>query len=46
MHRLIADAGLRATLVERGYEQVQLFSWWRCASQVLRVLEEAGRGLG
>jgi len=46
MHRLIADAGLRATLVERGYEQVQLFSWGRCASQVLRVLEEAGRGLG
>jgi glycosyltransferase involved in cell wall biosynthesis len=46
MHRGISDAGLRATLVERGYEQVLRFSWRRCASQVLRVLEDAGRGLG
>jgi glycosyltransferase involved in cell wall biosynthesis len=46
IHWVISDAGLRATLVERGYEQVQRFSWQRCASQVLQVLEDAGRGLG
>ena len=45
MHRVISDAELRATLVERGCEQVQRFSWQRCASQVLQVLEDAGRGL-
>jgi glycosyltransferase involved in cell wall biosynthesis len=46
MVRIVADKGLRATLVGRGYEQVQQFSWQRCASQVLDVLEDAGRGLG
>jgi glycosyltransferase involved in cell wall biosynthesis len=45
MSQLITDEGLRKTLVERGYEQIQRFSWQRCASQVLQVLEDAGRGL-
>ena len=35
-----------ALLVEQGYEQIQRFSWERCASQVLQVLEDVGRGLG
>jgi alpha-1,3-rhamnosyl/mannosyltransferase len=45
MNQVIIDEGLRTMLVERGFEQVQRFSWQRCASQVLRVLEDAGRGL-
>lgn len=45
MHQILIDGGLRATLVERGLKQVQRFSWQRCASQVLQVLEEVGRGV-
>jgi glycosyltransferase involved in cell wall biosynthesis len=45
MRQVSADEGLRTTLVERGYEQVLRFSWQRCASQVLQVLEDVGRGL-
>ncbi len=46
LSQIITDEGLRTTLVERGFEQVQRFSWRRCASQVLEVLEDAGRELG
>ena len=46
MHKVATDEGLRTVLVERGYEQVQRFSWQRCAGQVLQVLEDVGRGLG
>jgi len=45
MHRMLADEGLRATLVERGLKRVRKFSWQRCASQVLEVLEQVGHGL-
>ncbi len=44
MHQMLTDEGLRGKLVERGLKQVQNFSWQRCASQVLEVLEEVGRG--
>lgn len=43
--RLVADEGLRKALVERGFRQMQRFSWRRCAEETLRVLEEVGRGL-
>ena len=46
MYRVATDEALRMTLVERGLEQVQRFSWEQCASQVLQVLEDVGRGLG
>ena len=45
MHQVLTDEGLRTMLVERGHEQVQRFSWQRCASQVLQVLEDVGCGL-
>ena len=45
MLQVAVDEGLRNTLVERGHEQVQRFSWQRCARQVLGVLEDVGRGL-
>ena len=45
MHQVTTDEGLRTMLVGRGYEQVQRFSWQRCANQVLQVLEDVGRGL-
>ena len=43
--RLVADEGLRRELVERGFRQMQRFSWRRCAEETLSVLEEVGRGL-
>lgn len=45
MARLASDGGLRAELIERGYRQARRFSWQRCATQVLAVLEGAGSGL-
>jgi len=39
MSRLIADADLRTTLVEKGHAQVRKFSWADAARQVLQVLE-------
>ena len=41
MGRLLNDADLRRALVERGYAQVQKFSWQDCASRVLSILETA-----
>ena len=41
--RALADAGLRARLVRRGFERVKQFTWERCARQVLEVLERVGR---
>lgn len=37
--RLAGDAGLRRTLVERGYRQVQRFSWSAAAAQVWEVFD-------
>jgi glycosyltransferase involved in cell wall biosynthesis len=36
--RLTGDAGLRASLVERGLERAALFSWRKHALEILRVL--------
>ena len=38
MHRIVADAPLRAGLIARGFEQVKLFSWRRYALSTLAVL--------
>ena len=46
MYQVITDGALRDKLVEQGMEQIRRFSWRQCASQVLEVLEDAGRGLG
>jgi glycosyltransferase involved in cell wall biosynthesis len=43
--RIVADADLRHELVTRGFQQVQQFSWQRCARETLEVLAEVGRGL-
>jgi glycosyltransferase involved in cell wall biosynthesis len=45
LHRLVADEGLRRGLVERGFRQVERFSWQRCAREVMAVLEDVGRGV-
>jgi glycosyltransferase involved in cell wall biosynthesis len=42
MARLLGDEGLRQTLVERGFRQIQHFSWQRCAREVMQVFEESG----
>jgi glycosyltransferase involved in cell wall biosynthesis len=43
--RITTDSQLRGTLIERGFRQVERFSWQRCAQETLLLLEEAGRGL-
>jgi glycosyltransferase involved in cell wall biosynthesis len=43
MIRLLGDADLRRTLVERGYTQAQKFSWSACAARVLSTLESVAR---
>jgi len=45
LRQIAADEGLRRELAERGFRQVQKFSWRRCAGETLQVLEEVGRGL-
>jgi glycosyltransferase involved in cell wall biosynthesis len=44
LFRVVTDQGLRRALVERGFGQAKMFSWQRCAGQVLNVLEEVGCG--
>lgn len=48
LHRLLTNAELRQSLIQRGYRQVQRFSWPRAAQQVLEVFAEVGacRGFG
>jgi len=41
--RLVADAALRDTLVQRGYKQATQFTWRSAAEQTLGVLEAAAR---
>jgi len=43
LRQIALDEGLRHTLVERGRQQVQLFSWRRCARETLQILEDVGR---
>ena len=40
--RVLADPALRATLVDRGSEQVARFSWDKAAGETLAVLEAVG----
>jgi glycosyltransferase involved in cell wall biosynthesis len=42
LHQIVSDEGLRRAIVERGFEQVQRFSWHRCAQETLQVLEALG----
>jgi len=46
MRRLLDDANLRQTLVERGYTQAQKFSWATCADKVLSILESVPQAGG
>lgn len=40
--RVLTDADLRASLIERGFAQVQKFSWDKAAREALAVLEKVG----
>ena len=45
LHRVLLDQPLREKLKQRGYEQVQRFSWEASARRILQVYEEvAGQG--
>jgi glycosyltransferase involved in cell wall biosynthesis len=46
LYQIVVDEGLRRVLVERGFQQVQLFSWRRCAQETLKVLEDAAHAVG
>ena len=43
MLRVVQDAALRQSLIERGYVQVQKFSWPTCGARVLSVVESVMR---
>jgi glycosyltransferase involved in cell wall biosynthesis len=45
LHGVVTNEGLRHDLVERGFRQVERFSWQRCARETLQILEKAGHGL-
>ena len=42
--QVLRDEALRASLVARGLARAQEFSWERCATATLRVLEEVAAG--
>lgn len=42
MARALSDEELRATLIARGFERVERFTWEWCARQTLDVLERVG----
>jgi len=42
--RILHDEPLRTALIEKGFANLQRFSWQRCAEQVLAVLERVGGG--
>jgi len=44
LRRLLTDAELRQSVIQRGYRQMQRFSWPRAAQQVLEVFAEVGSG--
>lgn len=41
IQRLVSDEALRQTLIQRGKERVQAFTWEKSAAQVMEVLETA-----
>lgn len=43
LKELLLNEGLRATLIERGYQKVKEFNWLRTASEVLETYQEAMR---
>ncbi|MGQ9598820.1 MAG: glycosyltransferase family 4 protein [Anaerolineae bacterium] len=44
--QIVTNEELRRRLVERGFDQIQRFSWRRCAQETLQVLEDVGREVG
>jgi len=46
IRRVVAELDLRADLVKKGFERVQLFSWERAAQQTLQVYHSVEAGLG
>jgi glycosyltransferase involved in cell wall biosynthesis len=45
LHRVLIDQPLREKMKQRGYEQVQKFSWDLAARQVLRIYKEIAGGM-
>jgi len=41
LDRILHDQALRTRLIEQGYRRSSQFTWERCASQTLQVLERA-----
>lgn len=46
IERVLIEPTLRTQLVEKGYRRSSHFTWERCATQTLRVLEDAARAMG
>jgi glycosyltransferase involved in cell wall biosynthesis len=41
MYEVLTNEGLRADMVKKGLERAKMFSWEKCAKEVLEVYEEA-----
>jgi glycosyltransferase involved in cell wall biosynthesis len=44
LHRVLADEGLRASLIERGFARLPLFSWKEAARKLVGVYESLASG--
>jgi glycosyltransferase involved in cell wall biosynthesis len=43
IRQVLDDAGLRARLIQAGFERSGTFQWSRCAAETLGVLEQVSR---
>ena len=40
MYEVLSNVGLREDMIKRGLKRAKMFSWERCAKEMLRVYEE------
>lgn len=43
MHEVLNNDGLKEDMIKKGLERAKMFSWEKCAKEVLEVYEELGR---
>lgn len=46
IEKIVNDSKFRKSLIEKGYKQVQKFSWEKTAKETLKVIEDLGREKG
>ena len=41
MRTILSDDAMRETMISRGYQQVQKFTWGKCVEETLEVLKKS-----